>query len=119
MQQEAQEIPFLYHDFILVDCGVTFAAIEPHFKTIQVVLLTHEHKDHINISTLRKMQQNKPSLRIGCCEWMLPILKGSNLRNIDILPIGEVSNYGLFEVVPIQLYHDVAKLRLSNLLQRN
>jgi len=88
---------------ILVDIGVSYKAIKD--LEIDIVLLTHEHGDHINISTLRKLQSEKPLLRIGCCEWMVEKLEG--LNNIDVYKVGKHYDYGQFEISPIQLYHDV------------
>lgn len=95
----------IYGNKIMVDCGVSFAKTKPFVNDIAIVLLTHEHKDHINIKTLAKLQMLRPTLRIGCCEWMLPLLPG--LNNIDVFNIGVLYNYGSFKVSPIKLYHDV------------
>lgn len=95
----------IYDNRIMVDCGVSFAKIKPFVNDIAIVLLTHEHKDHISIKTLSKIQSLRPTLRIGCCEWMLPLLSG--LNNIDVYEIGTWYNYGSFRVAPIKLYHDV------------
>ena len=95
----------LYFGCILVDCGVTYATIKPHIKDIKIVLLTHEHKDHINITTLKKMQSERPAIRFGCCMWMLDKLDG--LKNIDIYGLGAKSAYTQFSVLPFKLYHDV------------
>lgn len=95
----------VYDSKIMVDCGVSFAKVKPFLKDIAIVLLTHEHKDHISLKTLTKMQALRPTLRIGCCEWMLPLLSG--LNNIDVFKIGMSYNYGTFKVSPIKLYHDV------------
>lgn len=93
----------LYHNSILVDIGVPFSLIEPYLFDIQIVLLTHEHKDHINMSTLRKLIFERPSLRIGCCKWFETFQGG----NIDILEVGKYYDYGVFKILPIKLYHDV------------
>ena len=69
-------------------------------------MLTHEHKDHINIDTLKKLRFERPRLRIGCCIWMLKHLKG--LKNIDVFEIGNIYDYELFKIIPIKLYHDVS-----------
>lgn len=97
----------LYHDCILVDCGVPFSVVRPHLKQIQVVLLTHEHKDHINIETLKKLSFERPAMRFGCCEWLLETLHENKIRNIDLLTFGQISDYGAFQVCPVKLYHDV------------
>jgi ribonuclease BN (tRNA processing enzyme) len=95
----------IYHKTIMVDCGIPYATIKPYEKDLKIVLLTHIHGDHININTLKTLQSNRPTLRIGCCEWMLPKLKG--LKNIDVYDIGLIYNYVEFKLSPIKLYHDV------------
>lgn len=90
---------------ILVDCGVSYAKIKPYSQQTSIVLLTHTHGDHLSLATLRQLQFERPSVRIGCCEWMLPLLQG--LNNIDVYEIGKVYNYGVFKVSPFKLYHDV------------
>lgn len=95
----------IYHNSIMLDCGVPYSRVKSVEKDVQIILLTHVHSDHINIKTLKKLQYNRPTLRIGCCEWMMPLLDG--LNNIDIYEIGKIYNYGSFKLSPIKLYHDV------------
>jgi len=95
----------IYHGSILVDCGVPFSLLEPYVNDLQIILLTHSHNDHINLSTIKKIQFERPSIRLGCCEWMVPLLEG--VRNIDVFEIGELYDYGPFQISPILLYHDV------------
>lgn len=95
----------ILYDSVLVDIGVPFSKIKPFLNDIQIVLLSHEHHDHININTLKKLQFEHPSIRVGCGEFMLKHLKG--IRNIDVLKYGYWYDYGIFKVSPIKLYHDV------------
>ena len=95
----------LYHGSILVDCGVPYAYIEPYLNDIQIILLTHEHKDHFNIETIRKLMDNRPTLRIGCGPWMVEYLEG--FKNVDIIHNGPLYGYGQFQIVSFNLYHDV------------
>lgn len=95
----------LYHEHILVDIGVPFASIKPLLYKIQLVLLTHEHKDHLNIDTLRRLCKERPTVRVGCCEWMLPHLEG--IKNVDVFKIGQEYDYVHFSLIPVKLYHDV------------
>lgn len=97
----------LYHNSILLDCGISFQAIKPHIRDIQLLLLTHEHGDHINVNTVKRLAVERPGLRIGCGEFMLPKLQGINPRNIDLYEAGKMYDYGEFKVSPIKLYHDV------------
>lgn len=97
----------MYHGCILVDCGVPYSVLKPFVKQIQVVFLTHTHKDHINIDTLKKLSFERPAMRFGCCEWMLEVLHDNKIRNVDLLTFGQISDYGLFQICPVKLYHDV------------
>lgn len=99
----------IIRDNILIDCGVTFKRLEKHYRKIKIVLLTHIHRDHFNKTTIKKLAQERPTLRFACCEWLLePLLNcGVSKRNIDVLEIGTKYNYKLFKVVPVKLYHDV------------
>ena len=96
-------------DIILIDCGVTFKKLEKYYKQLKIVLLTHVHQDHFNRSTIKRLAQERPTLRFACCEWLLqPLLEcGVERRNIDILQIGTKYDYKLFKIVAIKLYHDV------------
>ncbi len=96
-------------DIILIDCGISFKRIEKYYKQLKIVLLTHIHSDHFKKETIKKLAQERPTLRFACCEWLLePLLEcGINIRNIDVLQIGTKYDYRLFKIVPIKLYHDV------------
>ena len=96
-------------DIILVDCGVSFKKIEKYYKELKIVLLTHIHTDHFKKETLKKLAQERPTLRFACCQWLLkPLIEcGVSRSNIDVLEIGKKYDYRLFKVVPIKLYHDV------------
>lgn len=93
----------IYHDSIMVDCGVSIKLIEN--IGVSLILLTHEHRDHINISTIKKLCFENPLLRVGCCEWMKNKLNG--IRNVDVYELGETYDYGQFKIKPFKLYHDV------------
>lgn len=94
---------------ILIDCGVTFAKLKDFYKSFQLVLLTHIHSDHFNKSTIKKLAQLRPTLRFGCCEWLVEELVncGVNKKNIDVLKIGKWYEYYDFTVSSVILYHNV------------
>ena len=96
-------------DIILIDCGVTFKRLEKYYKKLKLVLLTHIHSDHFKKETIKRLAQERPTLRFACCEWLLkPLLEcGVSRKNIDILEIGTKYDYKLFKIVPVKLYHDV------------
>lgn len=80
---------------ILIDCGVPMKKLREsgHIKSLKLVLLTHEHGDHFNDATVRALHKDRPALRWGCCEWMVPhLLKaGVSKRVIDVVVPGEIA----------------------------
>lgn len=76
----------LIGDSILIDVGVPYKLLEPYTKRLKLVLLTHEHGDHFVASSVRRLHQERPTLRFGCCEWMIPHLLGVGVdkRVIDV-----------------------------------
>lgn len=63
---------------ILIDCGVPYKTLEEsgYIKDLKLVLLTHGHGDHFKSATVRRLHQERPILRFGCCEWMVcPLLE--------------------------------------------
>lgn len=97
------------NDCILVDCGVSFKALKDVYRQLNIVLLTHEHGDHINKATIKRLAQKRPTLRFGCCEWLVPILLECDVpkTNIDVYEIGKIYDYKAFKVSPVKLYHNV------------
>lgn len=96
----------IYLGSIMVDCGVPYSSIKPYVKGLQIVLLTHSHLDHINVSTIEKLAFERPSLRFGMCKWMVELMP-KTVRHIDVYDLGEWFDYGPFKVSPGKLYHDV------------
>lgn len=103
---------------ILIDCGVSMKKLREsgYVKNLKLVLLTHEHGDHFNAATVRALHQERPALRWGCCEWMVPNLleAGADKLSIDVTrptEPGESSRaliYNNFAIVdPVYLIHDV------------
>ena len=71
---------------VLVDCGVPYKELSPYIRDLRLVLLTHSHGDHFNPATVRRLHQERPLLRWGCCSWMVPSLvaAGVSFRVIDV-----------------------------------
>lgn len=95
---------------VLIDCGVPHNKIEPYVGALRLVLLTHCHGDHFNRATVRRLNQERPTLRFGCCKWMLPMLisAGVEPRCIDLMQPGAGYLYGsTLTVSPVLLSHDV------------
>jgi len=95
----------IYFDSIMVDCGVPFSLINPYVRDIQLILLTHIHGDHFNLSAIKKLAFERPSLRFGCGEFLAEYLQ--DIRNVDVYEPGKLYDYGQFKISPVILYHDV------------
>ena len=100
------------HDFILVDCGVPFKLIEPHLAKLKLVLMTHIHSDHFRAPTIRKIITERPTIRFACGRWLAPNLAkaGVPVSNIDVLEPDKMYGYGLVNVIPVLLHHNVPNM---------
>ena len=63
----------ILEDFVLVDCGVPYKALEPYVPKLKLVLLTHIHSDHFQKRTIKRLASERPTLRFGCCRWLVPV----------------------------------------------
>lgn len=99
----------IVNNIIAIDMGVSYKRLASHVKNLQLVLLTHIHSDHFNKATIKRLAQNRPTLRFGCCKWLVQDLIdcGVNKKNIDVFEIGKKYDYGLFQIIAVKLYHDV------------
>lgn len=99
----------IVNHFLLVDCGVPYKDIEPFIQDLKLVLLTHKHSDHFRPTTLRRIAEERPSVRFGCGRWLARELIGIGVSagNIDIMDYGNMYGYGPCNVTPVPLVHDV------------
>lgn len=94
---------------IAIDMGVPFKKLEPYIKDLRLVLLTHIHSDHFKKSTIRRLAAERPLLRWGCGRWLVePLTRcGVALDRIDILDSDKLYGYGICNVIPVPLSHNV------------
>lgn len=104
----------LLNNEILLDCGVPYKLLAPYVEGLRLVLLSHRHSDHFHATTIHRLHKERPTLRFGCCPWMVPELReaGVPLRVIDVYNIErrtDFNNYdnGRVVVMPFPLVHDV------------
>lgn len=95
----------IYLNSIAVDMGIPYSIIKEYQNSLQIVLLTHIHGDHFNISTIKKLAFERPTLRFACGSFLADKLQG--IKNVDIIEPGVIYDYGVFKISPIVLYHDV------------
>jgi Cft2 family RNA processing exonuclease len=96
-------------DIILIDCGVPYKALQGYQKALKLVLLTHVHADHFNGTTIKRLTRDRPTIRFACGNWLVPALLhiGVEKTQIDVLCYGKMYGYGICNVIPIQLTHNV------------
>ena len=94
---------------VLIDCGIPYSALMNYVKGLRLVLLTHIHGDHFNRVTIRRLHQERPTLRFGCCEWLVgPLLEAGVVSGrIDVYEPGDVYCYGDMSLEAFPLTHDV------------
>ena len=99
----------LFDDSVLLDTGLPFKELEPYVNDIHTVLLTHQHGDHLNVTTVRKLHLANNDIKFCCGEFIQKNLIDLGLpkENIVIVERGEYyRRYGLI-FSPVSLYHDV------------
>ena len=99
----------ILQDFILIDCGVPFRSLKDYYKKFKLILLTHIHSDHFNKTAIRRLAAERPTLRFACGRWLYqPLVDvGVNPKNIDVLEFNVCYGYGLCNVIPVPLNHNV------------
>mgnify|MGYP001057079113 FL=1 len=110
IQTGSQGNATIIEDTILIDCGVPFKKIEPYFRNLKLVLLTHIHSDHFNKATIKKLAIQRPTLRFCCCCWMTEelIKCGVDKLRIDLFTPNEGMHYNDYVTInSFNLEHDV------------
>lgn len=99
----------ILNDAVLIDCGVPYKQLAPYVPKLKLVLLTHIHSDHFCKRTLRRLAAERPTLRFGCCRWLASPLVAAGVpeRQIDLLKPRVMYGYGLCNVIPFELTHNV------------
>ena len=101
----------ILNNAILIDCGVPYKALKPFVKGLKLVLLTHIHSDHFKPETIRKLANERPTLRFGCGKWLLPSVLACGVRksNIDVYTYSLRTRYtDDLQLIMIPLKHNVS-----------
>ena len=64
---------------------------------------------HAQQRTIQRLAEERPTLRLGCCRWLAPPLLAAGVpeRQIDVLEPRTMYGYGLCNVIPFMLTHNV------------
>lgn len=94
----------IYHNKIMVDCGVAFKHVEPYIDDIEIILLTHKHRDHLRVDILQKILEVK-DIKIICPEWLYEEVK--DLSNVIKIKMNKMYQYKGIKFSGFYLYHNV------------
>jgi len=99
----------IIEDTILIDCGVSFKKLQPFYRDLKLVLLTHIHSDHFNKKTIQRLAKERPTLRFGCGFWLVSELVecGISIKNIDVYERFAEYDYEICNIGIFELFHDV------------
>lgn len=95
---------------IMIDIGVPYSKIQDKVDNVKVVCLTHQHKDHMNLTTIRKIKREHPNIKIICGSFLVAkLVAEARLKPKDIftLELGKWFSMGLIQAKLEPLYHDV------------
>lgn len=95
----------------LFDCGVSFSKIRPYIRDLRAVFLTHEHSDHFNPRTIRKIHQVRPMVKFMACPNLFSKLAEAGVEPFAVVPltVQSIQPYPMFDmsILPLPLIHDV------------
>lgn len=99
----------LLENGLLLDCGVPFKLLINDLPKIKAVFISHEHKDHMNLSTLKKIHDLRPTVRFLAGFWLKQSLLSIGIKSskIDIIEHNKAYDYGIWKIIPVILIHDV------------
>lgn len=97
----------IYHKEVMVDIGVAYTHIKPFLKSIKYILLTHKHKDHIRLPTLKRALREYPNIQVICGKHML-----SEIDDIEAIVINDNEWLMLdgYQIASVDLEHDVENI---------
>lgn len=93
---------------IAIDLGISWKALKEFQKTIKLVLLTHIHSDHFNITTIKKLHKERPTVKFVCLKHLVePLSKAVGIDSIYVLEANKLYDLGICKVAAFPLKHDV------------
>ena len=89
----------IVNDYLMLDCGVSYKRIKPYLDKIKIMFISHEHKDHLNPTTIKKVTYDKPNIKFIVGEYLIPELMqlGVGKANILTFDLNKWYNIGIKE----------------------
>ncbi|MCI8655103.1 MAG: MBL fold metallo-hydrolase [Clostridia bacterium] len=112
---------------ILVDCGVSCKKIEEALKTLEVdassinaILVTHEHIDHVKGLSIFASKYNLPIFAsTNTFDYMQKFIDRIDEKNLKTFHIDDKFTIGDLEIAPFSIPHDAANPCGFNILNNN
>lgn len=103
---------------ILVDCGISYKALQEYRDSLKLVLLTHEHSDHFRDGTIYSLAKDRPTIRFATPPYLVVRLVqcGVSKCNIDVLEYEKWTRYT--EQLAVKMF-DLPHGSYAKNLQRN
>jgi len=98
------------NDILVIDMGISFKKLEPYYRNLEIVLLTHIHSDHFKKATIKKLAAARPFLRFGCPAWLYDEVLDCevNQNQIDEYMMNCAYCYKNYTIIPFKLSHNVS-----------
>ncbi len=108
----------------MIDCGVPKKDLgKDVFKNVSLILLTHCHSDHFNKRTIKAFGSQRPSVRFGCGEFLVPLLLDCGIKpqQIDVYEPRKAYSYGSLGLIleTVSLTHNVPNIGYKLSLERD
>lgn len=105
----------LLENGLLLDCGISLKKLEPFIYKIKAIFISHSHRDHMNISTLLKIQYLRPAVRFIAGDFLENELLSSGIKkdSLDAIRANQVYRYNLWNICAFPLIHDVKNYGLK------
>lgn len=96
----------IYENTILVDCGVSYKLLADEISDVKILLLTHDHADHVRIPVLKRLVRDLPNLVIMCGQWLEYATKGLETSRIVYCEFGKSYKVGNNIFSMVKAFHD-------------
>ncbi len=73
----------ILNESIALDMGVPFKKIEPYLNKIKLIFISHEHQDHLKMSTLIKIHKLRPTIRFAVGFWLKDKLVEYGYKSVE------------------------------------
>jgi len=100
----------IYFNEILIDVGLNYVTLAPHLNTVKIVMLTHKHGDHFQLTAISLLARERPDLLWIIPRHLLLEIEPIKLKNVTIIESNKKYRIGSYKIEAFPLYHDVENI---------